>query len=272
MVELKNLKASDLGLSAQVSPLELSARIKGALASADARTLDILDGIGDNTARAKYLLADSEAKRMQVHRDYWQAKFEGAAEAARITGFMPAAVLAVACFHPQFDCSAMDLLATGAVTAVMQGGASAISLLKEKAADFMAGRKEKAAAVYAEPAHATEIPVHVNLVAQSSSSGLFAEFGKRMKDAGPEEQAVYKAMGFVVSTKLSQSSGQQVSEVVVSQRMKNLGDRLSAFAEKDPLGAKRAAAAIGEAMAAYGVDVSELGLATPKRGGATLGV
>lgn len=247
---------------------ETAARVRVAISELDPRGLEILEKL-DHEHRLQYLLADSEADRMAIHRNYWREKFGGAAKAIAGLSIVPGAVGAMLSVTTGvLKTTGDDAVLLGAMTVAMAGAATVVHLIKEKAVEVTARHVEGKGAKLIGPAMADFAPLpKVEEHPAEKLASLGARTGAGLSEG---ELGVLRIAGRIVSASLAaQCEGRKVAESQLREWGSEVNAKLAELGRRDPLAARRSAQRLGAVLTKYGIDIETaqhgFGVGAPSR-------
>lgn len=231
--------------------------VKDALANADARTLDILERL-DQQHQLEYLLASSEAERMNVHRDHWKSKFADAAKTLGVASVVPL-MAALPMMHPAMGgITAQDVGIVGSISAVMLGAAAALKVTATGAGEAAAKWVENKAAKYADVAHTSWEPANLEQAKQAVSSAAtgFAAMTAKFRAENSPQKDVMAATGRLITLLTAQQFGQYTGSV--QGHVELVSSRLKELYKKNPQAAMDCEPVVADALRAYGVELASV--------------
>lgn len=248
----------DNRLLSQYSP-ETANRVREAIGRLDARQLHIVEKL-DQPHRLKYLLADSEAKRMDIHRDYWKATFANGAKTAGCLGLIPLATLGVMSVAKGFMAAqGADVVALGSMSMALAGVGAVTHMLKEKAADVAANHVESKAAKFASPAMASSLEgLGASLKADTHPAqrlGSLSVAGQAKPSQAESE--IHMAVGRIVSASTdARVNGREVSAQQIKEWQVDIADRITSLSKRDPMAARKSAERFSSVLRNYGIEMN----------------
>jgi hypothetical protein len=247
----------DNRLLSQYSP-ETANRVREAIGRLDSRQLHIVEKL-DQPHRLKYLLADSEAKRMDIHRNYWKETFASGAKTTACMGLVPLATLGVMSVAKGFMAAqGTDVAALGAMSMALAGAGAVTHMLKEKAADIVANHVESKAAKFSSPAMASSFDGLAKSSADAHPAQKLGSLGvaAQVKPSQAETE-IHMAVGRIVSASTdARVNGREVSAQQLKEWQVDIADRITTLSKRDPMAARKSAERFSSVLRNYGIEMN----------------